>query len=498
MPGIKINTGSTRKILRSVPGKNPVSLRNRIALYYTIATAVLLALVFTLVFYTVERVVFNHFDEELEREVSEILDERPQGTFDVWKFDLSDDDHNSDADDDDDRMKRDDEKSEDDDDEEFFQLVSHEGTVVSRSANLAGNTLAFLPGLQEKRFRTGTVGQLAVRQIQVPLTDQKGKPEGYLLAAVPVRDAVIVLEDLKQVLLVSYPAIILTLFILTRVIAGRSIRPVEEVIAAAEKITRENLDHRIPLPRNHDELHRLSATINSLLDRLQDAFQREKQFTADASHELKTPIASIKGTLEVLVRKPRAREQYEERIRFCLKELERMTGLIDQLLLLARYESGGMTAHMAPVDLSLHIREAIGRMHSEALQKNIPISFDGPHSCMVSADPAMLDMILENILSNALKYSPSDSTIAVTLSGSDGYPLCSIADNGIGIPEEKLSRVFERFYRVDESRSSGTGGSGLGLAIVKKLADLQHITVSIKSPTDSGTTVELRFPSSRQ
>jgi len=193
MPGIKINTGSTRKTLRSVPGKNPVSLRNRIALYYTIATAVLLALVFTLVFYTVERVVFNHFDEDLEREVSEILDERPQGTFDVWKFDLSDDDHNSDADDDDDRMKRDDEKSEDDDDEEFFQLVSHEGTVVSRSANLAGNTLAFLPGLQEKRFRTGTVGQLAVRQIQVPLTDQKGKPEGYLLAEVPVRDAVIVL-----------------------------------------------------------------------------------------------------------------------------------------------------------------------------------------------------------------------------------------------------------------------------------------------------------------
>jgi heavy metal sensor kinase len=497
MPGMKKNRGFGHKHAGSVQEKPSLSLRSRIALYYTIATAILLALVFTLVFFTVERVVYSHFDDELDREVSEIIGAQPPGTPDLLHFVLSDDDHRTEEANDHEHRKPHDRKvKDDDDDEEFLQLVGSEGKIIARSANLAGSTLSFQSGRKEKRYRLAVAGRIAVRQLQVPLTGTDGKIEGFLLAAVPVRDAVTILGDLKQVLLVSYPAIILTLFILTRVIAGRSIRPVEEVIAAAEKITRENLDSRIPLPRNHDELRRLSVTINSLLERLQDAFQREKQFTSDASHELKTPLASLKGTLEVLVRKPREREHYEERIRFCLKELDRMTRLIDQLLMLARYESSGMTARMEPVDLALHIREAIARMHSGEGRKNIPISFNGPQSCMVSADPAMLDMIFENILSNALKYSPPESTVAVTLSCGSGSLLCTVADNGIGIPEEKLSRIFERFYRVDESRSSGTGGSGLGLAIVKKLADLQHITVSVKSRTDSGTTVDLRFPES--
>lgn len=494
MPGMKKKTRPAGEPAGSVQEKHSLSLRSRIALYYTIATALLLALVFTLVFFTVERVVYSHFDDELDREVSEIIEEQPRRALDSWNFDHSDDDSRKGERDDHDHRKTDGEKVRDDDDEEFIQLVGRDGKIIARSANLAGDTLPFQAGRKEKSYRLAEAGRLAVRQIQVPLTDPEGRVEGYLLAAVPVRDAVTILGDLKQVLLASYPAIILILFTLTRVIAGRSIRPVEEVIAAAEKITRENLDSRIPLPRNHDELRRLSVTINSLLERLQDAFQREKQFTSDASHELKTPLASLRGTLEVLVRKPREREHYEERILFCLKELDRMTRLIDQLLMLARHESRGMTPCMEPVDLSLHIREAIGRMQSGAGRKNIPISFHGPQSCMVSADPAMLDMIFENILSNALKYSPPDSSVAVTLSGSSGPLLCTIADNGMGIPEEKLSRIFERFYRVDESRSSGTGGSGLGLAIVKKLADLQHITVSVKSRPDSGTTVELRFP----
>ncbi|MCF8383817.1 MAG: HAMP domain-containing protein [Chlorobium sp.] len=495
MPDMKKNSGFVREHAGSVQEKLSLSLRSRIALYYTIATAILLALVFTLVFFTVERVVYSHFDDELDREVSEIIRAQPPGTPGLRHFNLSDDDHRTDeADDHEHRKPHDGKVKGEDDDEEFLQLVGSEGKIIARSANLAGNTLAFQSGRKEKRYHLAAAGRIAVRQVQVPLTGTDGKIEGYLLAAVPVRDAVTILGDLKQVLLVSYPAIILTLFILTRVIAGRSIRPVEEVIAAAEKITRENLDSRIPLPRNHDELRRLSVTINSLLERLQDAFQREKQFTSDASHELKTPLASLKGTLEVLVRKPREREHYEERILFCLKELDRMTRLIDQLLMLTRFESSGMTALMEPVDIALHIREAIARMHSDAGRKNIPISFEGPQSCMVSADPAMLDMIFENILSNALKYSPPESTVAVTLSGGSGSLLCTFADNGMGIPEEKLSRIFERFYRVDESRSSGTGGSGLGLAIVKKLADLQHITVSVRSRTDCGTMVELRFP----
>ncbi len=312
--------------------------------------------------------------------------------------------------------------------------------------------------------------------------------------AVPLKNAIIVLNDLRNVFLYSFPAILFTLFVCTRMIAGKSIRPIERVIATAERMTQANLHQRIALPFHHDELYRLSSTINDLLDRLQEAFQREKQFTADASHELKTPLSTVKGTLEVLIRKPREREHYETRIQFCLVELNRMAKLIDQLLMLARYESSSMRPNIETVSLLPHIEEVIDRMNGYAMEKNISIRMDQKDSVSVAADPAILEMIFVNVLSNAIKYSPSGSFITIAVERKANMIVCSIADQGIGIPEEKINAVFERFYRVDTSRNSGTGGSGLGLSIVKKLADLQKIKVSLKSEKNIGTTFVLTIP----
>jgi heavy metal sensor kinase len=463
-----------------------MSLRSRIALYYTIATAILLGIVLSAIFFMLERVVYSHFDDELQRKTHEIL-EKSRGSMAV---DISDGDDREDAE----HPSRGDKHDEPEDEvDEFLQLVNKNGNIVAKSPNLGSDTLTFLPGTRAALFRNSKAGRSDVRQLQVPLT-RENEAGGYLIAAAPVKEAVIILGDLKQVMQFSFPLVILTLFVLTRAIAGRSIRPVEEAIAAAEKISRANLDLRIPLPHHRDELFRLTSTINDLLDRLQDAFQRERQFTADASHELKTPLASIQGTLEVLVRKPREREHYEERIRFCLKELSRMAGLIDQLLVLARYESSGMTPRSEPVDLCVHVGEVARRMLPDARQKAISIGVNCPESVRVPADPAMLDMMLENLVSNALKYSPEGSRVAISVAADHGTVTCSVADNGTGIPAEKLNSIFERFYRVDESRSAETGGFGLGLAIVKKLAEVQHIAIGVTSRTGAGTTFELRFP----
>jgi heavy metal sensor kinase len=313
--------------------------------------------------------------------------------------------------------------------------------------------------------------------------------------AVPLKNATIVLRDLQNVFLFSFPGIIVTLFIVTRLIAGRSIRPIEKVIATAEKMTQPNINQRIGLPYHHDELYRLSATINALLDRMQDAFQREKKFTADASHELKTPLSVVKGTLEVLVRKPREKEQYESKIQFCLKELDRMALLIDQLLMLARYESNKTNPQIEEVLLHNTIDIIVSRIEPIAIKKEISFQIESIESDKVAADPAMLEMMLDNILSNAIKYSPFGSCITITVERKERTMLCHISDQGIGIPEEKLKTVFERFYRVDESRNSETGGFGLGLSIVKRLADMQHIKVSVKSAKNMGTTFTLKFPS---
>jgi len=463
-----------------------MSLRNRIALYYTAATAVLVALVFTSLYLMVDRVVYSHFDRELAM-VSEralrLAYGRPEGRRSVREKEEEEPERNGER-----REHRREPLR-----PEFIQLSAPDGSPLKRTPNLSENALPVDSTATDSAFVNTTVGGLEVRLLQRRLEARPGHEGGWISVARPLGDAVALLANLRRVLLLSFPAILITLFALTRAIAARSIRPVEEVIATAEGITREHLDRRIPLPSNRDELHRLSQTINALLDRLQEAFDREKQFTADASHELKTPLASVRGTLEVLIRRPREREHYEERIRFCLEELTRMTQLIEQLLLLARCDGVGGSASMERLDINAAIERVLGRLGHLAAERSITLDFRSEGTCMAEANPEMLSIILENILTNALKYAPENSTIRVRAGIEGATPFCTVTNEGEGIEESRLEAVFERFYRVDESRSSDSGGSGLGLAIVRRLADLQGITVRAESRPGEGATFRMRF-----
>ena len=478
-----------------------MSLRNRIALYYSGATAVLVAVVFTVVYFVVERVVYRQFDDELKGEITEILNEstvtaRGFSTLaELNSVDIDDKSEDGDDDEDFDSEKKDTgELLKGKADIEYVQIIDENGRIFRRSENLLKSSLAFDLHHEGRYFFNAGLWGSTLRQVQVPLRNIDGRKVGYLVIAVPMKNAIIVLRDLEKVFFLSFPVFILTLFVLSRSIAGRSIRPVEKVIATAEQMTQSNLDHRIVLPRNQDELYRLASTINALLDRIQEAFQREKQFTSDASHELKTPLAVVKGTLDVLIRKPREREYYESKVQFCLGELNRMALLVDQLLVLARSESNRAAPSIDTLFLSLHVEEAVARMKHFADEKKISFSLALDESLKVAADPAMLGMILENILSNALKYSSSGSMVTISVERKENLTTCTITDQGIGIPEDKLQAVFERFYRVDQSRNSTTGGTGLGLAIVSKLADLQKIRISVSSTRNKGTAVTLVFP----
>lgn len=471
-----------------------MSIRNRIALYYTGATALLIAIVFAAIIFTVDSVVYRHLDEELLKEAVETLDEahirkdRFEGFSGAGEYD-------DDVFDDDDFSERRHKARHRDLDSEFIQLTDAGGRVIRKSSSLFDNTLDVERGKAGTVFRNSTIGSSTVRLVQLPLTGRDGRVNGYLTVAVPVRGALLVLRDMTTIVVVSFPFITLMLFALTRLIAGRSIRPIDEVIATAETITQSNLDQRIPLPANRDELYRMSVTVNALLDRLQQAFQREKQFTADASHELKTPLAIVKGTLEVLVRKPRTVEHYESRVNACLAELNRMARLIDQLLLLARDDSSSMKPAIIEIDVAAPLEAALSRIEPFARQKGIALALADAPPCRVKADPSLLEIMLGNLLSNAIKYSPEGSAVEIRIERKNNSVVCAIEDHGIGIPAEQLPAIFDRFYRVDESRSSSTGGSGLGLAIVKKLASLQSIAISVRSEAGKGTTFELTFPS---
>jgi signal transduction histidine kinase len=237
----------------------------------------------------------------------------------------------------------------------------------------------------------------------------------------------------------------------------------------------------------------LGTTINELLDRIEMSLTREKQITADISHELRTPITSIRGMLEVLIRKTREPNQYAEKIQQVIVEVDAMNSIIDQLLQLSRLEAGNLSLNKTAIVLGELLNTTKERWQQLLKKKNIELLTDVPDDVVVHADRGFLEIMLDNLISNAIKYGNADERIIITWSG-DASRL-SITDNGPGIPPEQIPHLFNRFYRTDASRSSEVEGNGLGLSIVKKLADLQQITLGVTSQIGSGSTFTLQFNS---
>jgi heavy metal sensor kinase len=457
-----------------------LSFRNRIAFYYIVVTALLIAGLFFLLYIVVYNSVYGHLDSDLDAETNEVyscivvLDNEIVYTNPKeWQEK---------------------EHGQIEANPTFIQIIDTLGNVVKKTPNLRNSTLRFELSLKSKSYFNTVVSGAYVRQLQTAIKNPNSKTLAYLLIAIPVEESAIVLKNLGYTLIIGYPAVLLLLFLISRVIAGRFIAPLNRVIRTAEKITKENLDQRIELPPHNDEIATLTLTINSLLDRLEDVIIREKQFTADASHELRTPLSIIKGTLEVLVRKPRDTQQYVEKINYVIDEVDRMSLLIDRLLELARLESGKIKADFVEFDLVSVIQNVYERLNQSFSRKNTEFILECENECKVKADVAMTSVILENIISNSLKYSSENQTIKVELRKEKEHLICSIKDNGNGIPEEQLHRIFDRFYRVDESRNFQVSGVGLGLAIVKRLADLQHLKILVESQLNSGTTIQIIFP----
>jgi signal transduction histidine kinase len=333
----------------------------------------------------------------------------------------------------------------------------------------------------------------AIRQIQVPLVVD-GTKVGFLLVAMSLEDSLMVITNLSKILIIAYPLILVVLFLIARFIAGRSIKPVTAITDTASRITKDNLKSRIELPTNKDELFTLSETINNLLDQIENAIEREKEFTSDASHELRTPLAVIKGTLEVLIRKPREQKEYEEKINFCINEVNRVNKLVDQLLLLARFENQNQNIQNETIFLNAMILDTITRFSEKINANKLKIDSQFEEEFYAKSDTYLLSIILNNVISNAIKYSKESGEIKISLSKKNNITTCTITDNGIGIQAKDLDKIFNSFYRSDVVNHSEIKGTGLGLSIVKRLCDLLSISISISSQENVGTTLTLSIP----
>ena len=276
-------------------------------------------------------------------------------------------------------------------------------------------------------------------------------------------------------------------------IAFRMVRPITQMSATAELLSEKDLSKRLDPNQIDSELAGLAEVLNRLFSRLDASFSRQRQFTADASHELRTPLTVIRSASELALSKPRSPEEYQETIEVSLKAAERMTNLVNGLLALARLDSSNADFHLRQINLSDLVGESVSLLGAIASEKQISLVAD-LHSVQIFGNPESLSRMIDNLITNAILYNKPGGKVFITLSRSDKKAVLEIKDTGLGIPEEHLPFIFERFYRVDKARSRFSGGSGLGLAICKGVIEKHNGTITVQSILAEGTTFRIQLP----
>jgi signal transduction histidine kinase len=369
--------------------------------------------------------------------------------------------------------------------EALVQVIDQDGEVVASSENVEG-----LPPVSDP----GSIGIDTVDDLPIDpdqpfrlLTNKVLTDDGLVTIVIagslePIGENV---EILVRNLWRTLPLLLVLVAIVTWLIVGRALRPVDAIRSQVESITDENLDRRVPAPRAHDEVGRLARTMNDMLERLQGAFERQDRFVADASHELRSPLTAMRSQIEVDRRHPDTADPATTQAAL-LEQIDQLQGLIDDLLFLARGESAPREA--VAVDLDDLVLTEVQRLRPAS-----PATIDSSavSGGQVTGQPGELRRLVRNLLDNATRHAAG--AVVVSLVENDGSVVLTVVDDGPGIPAEHRSAVFERFSRLDAARSH-EGGSGLGLAIARDIAVRHGGSVAVDDAPDGGARFEVRLP----
>lgn len=342
--------------------------------------------------------------------------------------------------------------------------------------------------------RTSTSGEPARLAIRMVRMSQIGVSYQFVVWQ-PLRSVDEALAGLRTSLLILAPLAILLSGLAGYFLVRESLRPVVRMAAAVNQLNARNLAHSLPVLNSDDELGLLASTFNSLLARLNESFDRQRQFVADASHELKTPVSIAAITAQVALQQKRAEEEYREALGIVKAQLDRLSKLVNDMFLLARSDAGGYTIRKQHCDVSELMLEAAKAAGPLAKQKNIGIDLPDFVEMPIDADPALLHQLLVILLDNAIKYSPSGTHIQMQLENGNGAYKVRVRDQGRGVSPEIKERIFDRFFRVEQTRSdSAGGGAGLGLPIARRIAMLHGGDVKLLETGTAGSTFEVTLP----
>ncbi len=274
----------------------------------------------------------------------------------------------------------------------------------------------------------------------------------------------------------------------------RALRPVEQITRSAETITQLNLSDRLPVTKSGDELEQLSLALNRMIGRLDDALMSSKRFVADASHDLRTPLTILRGELESLVEDPQLSADLRLRLASMLEEAIHLSKIVEQLFTLTQLDSGEPRTEWTVFDLAKLAESTAEQMSLLAEDKRIQLTCEAAEPVLVRADRSRIKQVIVNLLDNAIKYTPPHGRVRLSVQAVHDQAVLEVVDTGIGIPPEALPHVFERFYRVDQARSTGAESAGLGLSIVKAICAAHGAEVGVLSKTGAGSRFYVKLP----
>ena len=380
----------------------------------------------------------------------------------------------------------------------LVQVLDEQGRVLAASAG-ADRLVAALPPEELTAALSGpqTVpgASFGVNGPMRVVAQQAGPSSspGIVVVGVPAGDIDDAVRIARTALIVGYAVLLAVLAAVAWRLVGATLRPVEALRAGAEKITGAGSNDTLPVPRSADEIRRLANTLNDMLNRLESSRRRQRAFVADAAHELRSPLASLRTQLDVALVTGTETDTAD-----LLAEVDRLTGLVDDLLLLARADDAAPPSQEV-LNLAELAREVVAR-YPDA---RVPVTLlrAGTDGVLVRANPTALARVLANIVDNAVRYASTGVAVSVGPAEAGGAAVLAVTDDGPGIPAADRARVFERFTRLHDARDRNTGGSGLGLAIVGELVRQQggSVTLDDKSPGGDppGLRVEVHLPSHR-
>jgi len=398
----------------------------------------------------------------------------------------------------------------------FIQVLDESGRIGRTSENLKSVQLP----ISLNALRNGSkglvtyetnhsLGNTPLRIITYPVKENNQVTKMIQVAS-SLEDVEDALNTLLIILIVTVPSILMIASLGGQFLANKALKPVDRVTQTARMITSQNLNQRIQTLKVKDEISRLIDTFNEMISRLDQSFRQIKQFTTDASHELKTPLTILKGEVEVALRKKRPLHEYEQILESNLEEIDRMSKIVEDLLLLSKADIGEIRLNREDIHLTRFISGLTEQMKILAQPKNIRIEISNhQNEIHVFGDTLRMRELFINLIENGIKYTEAGGSILITLTKeTDGslspltpkgkkaatFAKITVADTGIGIAKEDQEKIFNRFFRVDKARSREQGGSGLGLSICKWIVEAHQGEITVESEPGKGSSFIVRLP----